>query len=114
MATNTLITVLWVVCLTLARENYSDMIATNNGKGTEPSGAETSTHSDHESMILQEAIQVPESTSHHLSKSVTTQGAGKFFPGNVHLICCLLAIDGILTEIRNLFVDHCSWLFNLT
>ena len=79
MATHTLITVLWVVCLTLTRENYSDMIVTNNENGTEPSGAETSTHKDHDSIGPQEAIQVSESTNDHLSKSATTQGASKFF-----------------------------------
>ena len=79
MATHTLITVLWVVCLTLTRENYSDMIVTNNENGTEPSGAETSTHKDHDSIGPQEAIQVSESTNDHLSKSATTQGASKSF-----------------------------------
>ena len=79
MATQTLITVLWVVCLTLTRENYSDMIVTNNENGTEPSGAETSTHKDHDSIGPQEAIQVPESTNGLLSKSATAQGASKSF-----------------------------------
>ena len=67
-----------MVCLTLTPENYSDMIVTNNENGTKPNGAETSTHKDHDSIGLQEAIRVSESTNDHLSKSATTQGAIKF------------------------------------